>query len=60
MTPHQPEPEPVRRLYAVPRGRPKSKRDKNDILTLVAAGQSPDITVAALNRAGLLEVFTGA
>lgn len=60
VTPHQPEPEPVRRLYAVPRGRPKSKRDKNDILTLVVAGQSPDITVAALNRAGLLEVFTGA
>lgn len=54
------EPEPVRRLYAVPRGRPKAKRDKHDILTLAAAGQDPETAAAVLEQAGLLEVFTGA
>lgn len=53
------EPEPVRRLYAVPRGRPKAKRDEHDILTLVAAGQDPETAAAVLEQAGLLEVFTG-
>ena len=54
------EPEPVRRLYAVPRGRPKAKRDEHDILTLVAAGQDPETAAAALEQAGLLEVFRSA
>ena len=53
-------PEPVRRLYAVPRGRPKAKRDEHDILTLVETGQAPETAAAALEQAGLLEVFHSA
>ena len=41
-------------------GRPKAKRDEHDILTLVAAGQDPETAAAALEQAGLLEVFRSA
>ena len=50
--------EQVRRCYANPRGRPKSKRSSRDILTLVNPGQETEVAKSILQQAELLEVFS--
>ena len=50
----------TREQYRDITGEDKAKRDEHDILTLVAAGQDPETAAAALEQAGLLEVFRSA